>query len=444
MDERTVLPDRQVPGSDDAPVVVHRYRLGLETAVSVRSAGAAWACTPERSAGGTITAEEWAEAGEGDGAAQAFVDLLRYADLPAVPGFRVVRVTPPPEAQGERGVDGDLEGSVHSTVVVGERVVVTWTRRTMDAPHPGVLTLQHLAELDFLGVPDVFGVLLWRTPGGYEVPVAVATRYLPRSRDGWHWAPELVEVAAGLRTAPVPVGTPPGGIDLSAVEVPPRLGRLVAKLHLALASPSAVVPDPSAAAEPAALLEWHARARADVDAASRLVRADPAGWALHLEPGELEGLASAVDGLRALAAQVHAGRRRVDVQLVHGDLHVGRVLRWTRGLAVVGFDAPPPVDPPRGPHDRGLQPPAKDLARLVTSLADVARRAVVAGVPADAAARWHRTAREQVLTGYRLALEALEHPVVLDEQLLGAFEAQERARAVLEAAALDAAEPGEG
>src|SRR5437870_1394615 len=63
---------------DGAPLVVHRYRLSLETAVSVRSDDAGWSCAPERSAGGSVAAEEWVEAAEGDGAAQAFVDLLRY------------------------------------------------------------------------------------------------------------------------------------------------------------------------------------------------------------------------------------------------------------------------------------------------------------------------------------------------------------------------------
>jgi maltokinase len=439
MDEHTVLPAWQAPGSDDVPVVVHRYRLGLETGVSVRSAGAAWACTPERSAGGTIAAEEWAEAGEGDGAAQAFVDLLRYADLPVVPGFRVVRLAPPPEAQGERGVDTDPEGSVHATVVVGERVVVTWTRRTVDAPHPGVLTLQHLAALDFIGVPDAFGVLLWRTPGGHQVPVAVATRYLPRSRDGWQWAPELVEVAAGLKASPVPVGTPPGGIDLSAVELPARLGRLVAKLHLALAAPSDVVPAPTGDADATTLRAWHATARRDVEAAARLVLGEPARYARYIGTDELPQLRAAVDGIRELAAEVERGEARVLLQLGHGDLHVGRVLRSTRGLSVVGFDAEPPVDPAPTPGGAGLQPAARDVARLLTSLAEVARRAVLnPQVPEDTAWAWQRRTREQVLAAYRSVLDAEDRAALLDGRLLSAFEAEERARAVLERAATDA------
>src|SRR3954468_21654162 len=102
MDDPNILPSWQGhAGADDGlPVVVHRYRLSLETAVSVRSDGDGWSCAPERSAGGTVADEDWVDAEEGDGAAQALVDLLRYEELPSVPGFRVVRLGAPPEATG--------------------------------------------------------------------------------------------------------------------------------------------------------------------------------------------------------------------------------------------------------------------------------------------------------------------------------------------------------
>ncbi len=430
MDERTVLPAWRGRDTGDDPVVVHRYRLGLETGVCVRSAGDAWSCGPERSAGGNVAAEEWAHAEEGDGAAQSFVDLLRYAELPEVPGFRVVRLVPPPEATGERGVD--LDGGIHSTVVVGERVVVTWTRRAVDAPHPCVLTLQHLAAVDFIGVPDVYGLLLWRTPGGHEVPVAIATRYLPRSRPGWAWAGELVDVAGGLRGSPVPVGTPPGGIDLTAVELPARLGRLVAKLHLALAAPSPLVPVPTATVDAAAVLEWQSAARADLDAAVRLPVPGAAG---RFQPGELPELVAAVEAAGDLAERVRTGAARVTVQRVHGDLHIGRVLRWTGGLSVVGFDAEPdPVDAalPVATDGGELAPAARDLARLLASLAEVARVASHRpGMPPGAPASWYRQAREQVLGAYRSVLAAEGRADLFDQRLLGLFEAHERARAAL-------------
>jgi maltokinase len=449
-DDHSVLPMWQDLGTagrtEEAPVVVHRYRLGLETAVSVRSFGGAWWCVPERAAGGNVAAEEWVEAGEGDGAAQAFVDLLRYEDLPSVPGFRVVRLTPPPEATGERRVDvsaGPHTG-LHSSVVVGERVVVAWTRRVVDGPHPGALSLQHLAALDFMGVPEVYGLLLWCSPSGHEVPVAAATHYLPRSRDGWAWTGELVDVAAGLSDAPSPVGTPPGGIDLSAAELPARLGRLVAKLHVALASPSAVVHAPAALADAVAVLAWHAEARVEVEAASKLLlgrgsapgaRSDAAAV---LDPRELPGMLAAVDELGHLAADVQAGRARVTVQRAHGDLHVGRVLRWTRGLAVVGFDAEPSFGPRSADVRTGHQPASRDLARLLASLAEVARQASLRpGMPPGAPAAWYRTARDQVAAAYRSELTADKRTELLDERLLTGFEAAERAHALTRLARAD-------
>jgi maltokinase len=390
---------------DGELVVVHRYRLSLETAVAVRSDGDGWVCTPERSAGGSVAAEEWGEAAEGDGAAQAFVELLRYEELPAVPGFRVVRLGAPPEATGERAMNPDpADGRTHSNVVVGERVVVAWMRRTVDAPHPGAITLQHLTEHEFIGVPELYGLLLWRTPEGREVPVATATRYLPRSRDGWGWCRDLVDTAAGLGTAPV-AGTPPAGIDLSPLELPARLGRLVAKLHVVLATPSSVDPEPTATVDAADVRDWQRRIRAVLAAG---------------------GDTADAGALDALVDDVAAGRTRVLVQRVHGDLHVGRVLRWTRGLSVVGFDAAPAV--PYLAGARTLRPAAADLARLLASLARVAEEASRRPeMPAGAPEAWYRDAREQVLCAYRSTLAAEERSHLLDERLLAAFEAAQRA-----------------
>jgi maltokinase len=389
-------------------VVVHRYRLSLETAVSVRSDGDGWACTPERSSGGSVAAEEWGEAAEGDGAAQAFVELLRYEELPAVPGFRVVRLGAPPEATGERAMNPDpTDGRTHSNVVVGERVVVAWMRRTVDAPHPGAITLQHLTEHEFMGVPELYGLLLWRTPEGREVPVATATRYLPRSRDGWGWCRELVDVAAGLGTQPAPAGTPPAGIDLSPLELPARLGRLVGKLHVVLATSSSVDPGPTTTVDAADVRDWQRRVRAVLEAGG--------------DTADAESLDELVD-------DVASGRTRVLVQRVHGDLHVGRVLRWTRGLSVVGFDAAPVMPSLAGA--RTLRPAAADVARLLASLARVADEAARRPeMPSGAPESWYGEAREQVLCAYRSTLAAEERTDLLDERLLAAFEAAERAHA---------------
>jgi maltokinase len=181
----------------------------------------------------------------------------------------------------------------------------------------------------------------------------------------------------------------------------------MAKLHLTLATPSAVDPAPTAIADAADVRDWQRRVRAEV---------------------ERTGDGAAADSLDHLVDDVAEGRVRVLVQRVHGDLHIGRVLRWTRGLSVVGFDASPSE-----PHLTGattLRPAAADVARLLASIAQVAREAARRPeVPVEIARAWYREAREQALWAYRRALAAEDRWDLLDERLLAAFEAAELAHA---------------
>ena len=81
MDERTVLPAWQGRDTGDDPVVVHRYRLGLETGVCVRSTGNGWWCDPERSAGGTGWASRVGRGDQRSGPPRGVVTRRRLATL---------------------------------------------------------------------------------------------------------------------------------------------------------------------------------------------------------------------------------------------------------------------------------------------------------------------------------------------------------------------------
>lgn len=185
-----------VTAGSTAPVA--RYPLGIDMAVAITpdepGPEPAWHCSAQRSE----AEKAWREAAEGDGASEALVDLLRHTVTVPAEGFRVIRLVPPPEASGERRVDGD---QTNHSVVVGERVVVKWVHRLTDAEHPAPLTLAHLAEVRFFGVPVTHGMLTWRAPSGREVPCVVVTGYLPRARDGWEWCPDLVEQRLGARAS---------------------------------------------------------------------------------------------------------------------------------------------------------------------------------------------------------------------------------------------------
>jgi maltokinase len=196
------------------------------------------------------------------------------------------------------------------------------------------------------------------------------------------------------------------------------------------------VPVPTATVDDAAVLDWHVTARAQVDAAVGLALTHPAA---RLEPHELPALVADVDAGAQAAERVRQGAT-VTVQRVHGDLHVGRVLRWTGGLSVVGFDAEPEVLDGPGPVAAGdggeLAPAARDLARLLGSLREVARVAAARpGMPPGAPEAWYGKAREQVLAAYRSVLAGEGLLALLDDDLLRMFEAQERALTALRTAA---------
>jgi maltokinase len=427
---------------------VARYPLGMDMAVVITadpdgSGRPGWACRVQRE----NPDHTWREVQEGDGASEALVDVLRHRVTRPAAGFRVVRLVPPPEATGERNRETD---QARHDVVVGERVVVTWLRNLTDTEHPATAALAHLAEVPFLGVPVTHGMLTWRSPSGHEVPCAVATTYLPRARNGWTWGPELVEQRLGARetrgaTDAAGLGVISGAIPLpdSWIEdFPARIGRLAAKLHLALATASPVLPQPAARVGPDTVRAWHSAARRRLETVEQLARAGEFDDASQLLLPRLPALGEAIDELLPIADALPTDPDRITagegigVQHVHGDLHVGQMLRWPRGLAVVGFDEDPATHRRTRPED-GVdplrQPAARDLAQLLLSVDYIGRITdhasgftLTAGID-----KWSGQAREQLLAAYQTELAVTDRQQLLDTRLLGAFQAEQVCRELL-------------
>jgi maltokinase len=430
------------------PAPVASYPLGPDKAILVTpapnsSARDEWTCTVRRE----NPDHTWSDVEEGDGASEAFVDVLRHTVTVPAEGFRVVRLVPPPEATGERDVEAD---QTNHSVVVGERVVVKWMRRLVDFEHPAILTLAHLAEIRFLGVPVTHGMLTWSLPSGRQLPCAVATTYLPRARDGWHWCTDLVEQRLGARASrtatdaaglgPMSGSTPV--LDSWVDDFPSRIGRLSAKLHLALATPSRLLPEPVHHAGPATVRTWHAVATRRLEAVEEFARSGGFEDAGHVLTPRLPALRTAIDGLLAVADELPTDPDRIAagegvlVQRIHGDLHAGQLLRWPGGMAVVDFDGNPVLhrhaDPDDG-VDPLLQPAARDVAQLLLSLDYVGRVADRrSGFALTAAVdEWSAQARSQLLDAYRTELALAERPYLLDERLLAAFAAEQVCRELL-------------
>jgi maltokinase len=140
------------------------------------------------------------------------------------------------------------------------------------------------------------------------------------------------------------------------------------------------------------------------------------------------------DGTRVDTAD-HAATPAVPVvvQRIHGDLHVGQILRWPGGLAVVDFHPDPVLEFQDLRVGQAMQPAARDVARLLRSLDHVGRVADKSSgfTTTSAVDRWSVTARRQLLEAYKAELVSAQRPELLDERLLPAFEAEQLCREIV-------------
>ena len=346
----------------------------------------------------------------GDGVAQALTAFLGAGD--EVVGFDGVpwhaeRWHAEPVA-GERAMGVD---QTNESVVVGERAVVKWNLRLpsegadgpdgADVPHPAPRRLASLAAAGFTGTARPWGLL-----SRGDLLLATVTEYLPGAVDGWTWAVDDVRALAR------------GEVTLDAALEPVRtVAGLVAGLHAALAATGRDVLTAAGAAA------WADRADADLREALRLVDG-PEGERLAARAPAIAA------GLAPLAGA--AGTPLIDV---HGDLHVGQVLRHPRppgegggfGYAIVDLDGNPVL----APAERlARRPVAVDVGGFLASLDHVGRVVVRRTEDVDVAAveRWIDAATAAFLDAYTAALAAAGLVDLLDARLLRPVRLQQECR----------------
>jgi maltokinase len=314
-------------------------------------------------------------------------------------------------------------------VIVGDRVVVKWLTPPVPLPHPTPDLFAHLVEAGFNDTAPPYAALTAELHGRPHL-LALVTGYLPDAEDGWSWCVD--EAVAGT------------------VTFAPALGRLTADLHLALATFAPSTPDngqpeggqpgdgqrsgsersdrsrpgqPSAGTVSTPAVEFGAT-RAAARAEDALTQA------LKLTDGDDgEWLATRAEVMRRELATLDTPSATPLIR-IHGDLHVGQILKWRDGYAVIDFDGNPTVS------DSDLyQPPARDVAQLTTSLEHVAQVAIKRrSTPPEQAAAWARRAREALLAAYKERLVEKHRPELLDERLIRPFEVEQECRELIYAA----------
>ena len=252
----------------------------------------------------------------------------------------------------------------NTSLVFDDRIVLKLFRRLHPGPNPDVEVTMALAEQGFGSVATPVGV--WRRDG---VDLAVVASYLAGGADGWALAlTSLRDLYAGATDDPGAAGG-----DFAAEAG--RLGEVTAGMHLALAAAFGTSPgDPAA---------W-----------ARLVETQMA----RLEEGDIDRVAAKefAERLRAVGSPGAATR-------VHGDYHLGQVMRTDAGWFVLDFEG----EPARPLAERQVpSSPLKDVGGMVRSFQYAAAVALFErdsheheGLRSRAEA-WERRNRAAFLRGY--------------------------------------------
>jgi len=321
----------------------------------------------------------------------------------------------------------------NSSVLFGERFILKLFRRQQAGPNPDCEIGQYLTQhVRFDNVPTFIGSMEYAPQNGESSTAGMLQALIANEGDGWKWTVEELERFYEINA---PIAFPADGeaartmdfVELAEqptsqvardhvgiyLESAATLGRRSAELHIALASPTA---DPAFAPEPLSA--------ADLNSAFAELRRQASATFDLLK----ESLAQLPDDLVELAALLLSRRRdvldrfrsfggeelRAQKIRIHGDYHLGQVLRVKTDYVIIDFEGEParPLS-----ERRSKQSPLKDVAGMLRSFGYAAYSTLMNYTtrrPEDLtrlepwAQLWERSSAAEFLRAYRETTQAVE------------------------------------
>ncbi len=336
---------------------------------------------------------------------------------------------------GSLGVRRGSAEQSNTSILFGDRFILKLFRRQDVGVNPDCEVGRYLTEkANFDRVPPFAGSIEYESKDGQNLTLVMLQGLVANEGDGWKWTvEELDRYYENCATAALPedlgdeLSTP---LELSAqppseaakehvglyLESAAMLGKRTAEMHLALGSPTAdppFSPEPFASEDLQSLikgLEGHAASVFDV---------------------LKERVSSLPDELLEIAASVLSRRRRILQHFatfssrdsgsalpqrirIHGDYHLGQVLRVKTDFVILDFEGEParPLA-----YRRSKQCALKDVAGMLRSFSYAAYATLInytARRPQDLAtlepwARfWERSVSAEFLRAYRQAAQGAD------------------------------------
>jgi maltose alpha-D-glucosyltransferase/alpha-amylase len=265
----------------------------------------------------------------------------------------------------------------NTSVRIGSSHVFKLFRRLDDGVHPQLEVSRQLAARRFTATPPLEGSVVYRRDPGLERAIGALEGWVENSGDGWRYV-------VGQLAAATPGS--PAAAQLSADLA--RLGAITAEFHLALAADATspdFAPEPVSAAD---LRRWSdeldAQAAATFDLVARAHGEWPQGESLAA--AIVEGRPHVAEMLQRAGGVGVGGFHRIRI---HGDYHLGQVLKTADGFAIVDFEG----EPSKALAQRRQKHCAlKDAAGMLRSFDYAAASAARAGADRSATTAWMRHA----------------------------------------------------
>ena len=258
----------------------------------------------------------------------------------------------------------------NTSVALGEQLMLKCYRLLEPGANPEVEIGAFLTAVGFDGAPRVVGSADYVSDEGQPAAAAILQEFVPSEADAWNW------VLGRLTGGPQGRARATAGIA--------EIGTLTKGLHAALASRADLPGFPVRAATDEEMASWRSGAGRQLDEALAAVSGEPRSRLL----------AAALQVRDHLAEIGAAGRARVT--RIHGDYHLGQLLKTPSGFKVIDFEGEParPLAQRREPAS-----PLRDVAGMLRSIDYVARVAHGRGA-ADQPDAWADEASEAFLTAY--------------------------------------------
>ena len=223
----------------------------------------------------------------------------------------------------------------NTSVIFGDGLMCKFFRRLHAGPNPDVELSAALTDANCAAIPPLTG---WAEIhlGGEDFTVAMWQSFIPGTSDGWALALDAARAAVTLDDAG------PAHADGDFTEAAASLGAAVAEVH---------------------------RALAPVEPAGRRVPAGQLVAPMRERLAHVAGVVPRVAELSDAISRVYdtaaaSGDGDFPVQRIHGDLHLGQVLRAPDGWKLIDFEGEPsrPWAERRDPDH-----PLRDIAGMIRS-----------------------------------------------------------------------------